>query len=349
MNATFDLVTLTLLPGGGTRRWRDILLRGPLQEILAHPADHQELLGEAAVARLRSGQARHDAEEEASRAAAQDIRLVGLDEPEYPPRLKEIYDPPPVLYVRGVLHAADASPAVALVGSRSATPAGRALARGMARELARGGVVVVSGLARGIDGEAHQGALDGGGRTVAVLGCGLDRVYPPEHAPLAQAVERHGALVSEFPLGTPPLPQHFPRRNRVIAGWSRAVVVVEAARRSGALNTARTALDEGREVMAVPGRPGEPQAEGTNQLIRDGAVLVRHAQDVADELGLPALAPETPRPGLAGVLSLNVPTSLEELQRRSGLETPALLARLTELELKDEVRRLPGALYVRHH
>jgi DNA processing protein len=351
MNATIDLVTLTLLPGGGPRRWRDLLGRAPVCEVLARPDDHLDLLGEEGVRRLAAGEAARAAGEEMSRAAALGIRIVGLDEPEYPARLRQVYDPPPVLYVKGVLEAGDLAPAVAVVGARSSTPAGRALARGLARDLAGWGVTIVSGLARGIDGEAHQGALDAGGRTVAVLGSGLDRLYPPEHAGLARAVERSGALVSEFPLGTAPLPQHFPRRNRIIAGWSQAVVVVEAARRSGALNTARTALDEGRDVMAVPGHPAQAQAEGTNQLIRDGAALVRNAQDVAEELGLEVVetAPATAPAGLAGVLPLHVPTSLEELQRRSGLETPALLARLTELELKDEVRRLPGALYVRHH
>jgi DNA processing protein len=349
MNTTLDLVTLLFL-GGGPRQWRDLLRRGPLRDTFARPGDHVELLGEEAAGLLASGQAARAAEQEVSRAIALGIRLVGLDDPGYPGRLKEIYDPPPVLYVKGVLPEDEEPAAVAIVGSRAATPAGRALARGLGRDLASWGVTVVSGLARGIDGEAHQGALDAGGRTVAVLGSGLDRLYPPEHAALAHALQKDGALVSEFPLGTSPLAHHFPRRNRIIAGWSQGVVVVEAARRSGALNTARTALDEGREVLAVPGHPSQAQSEGTNQLIREGAVLVRDARDVAEELGVavPEAVAAIPD-GLAGALPLHVPTSLEELQRRSGLETPALLARLTELELKDRVRRLPGALFVRHH
>jgi DNA processing protein len=348
MNATIDLVTLTLLPGGGTREWREILGRGALEEVFVHPGDHADVFGPAAVADLVSGAARRAAETEISRAAVLGIRPVGLDDAGYPAGLRQLYDPPPVLWVKGVLDPAE-GPAVAIVGSRASTPSGRALARGMARDLAAWGATVVSGLARGIDGEAHRGAVEAGGRTVAVLGCGLDRVYPPEHGALADAILERGALVSEFLVGTPPLPHHFPRRNRVIAGWALGVVVVEAARRSGALNTARTALDEGREVLAVPGHPTQPQSEGTNQLIRDGAALVRDARDVAAELGLAPGEAAAPAPGLAAALPLHVPTSLEELQRKSGLETPALLARLTELELRDEVRRLPGALFVRHH
>jgi DNA processing protein len=240
---------------------------------------------------------------------------------------------------------------VAVVGARAATPRGIAFAGAMARDLARWGATVVSGLARGIDTAAHAGALEGGGRTVAVQGCGLDRVYPKENADLASRIAETGAVVSEFPLGAPPLPEHFTRRNRVIAGWSRAVVVVEAAARSGALNTARWAAEEGRDVFAVPGHPTQPMAAGANQLIRDGAGLVRNAEDVAQELGLrpaPVAAPLTGDPILEA-LPGDAPATLEELAARSGLETPALLARLTDLELKEAIRRLPGPLFVRQH
>jgi DNA processing protein len=264
--------------------------------------------------------------------------------------LRRISDPPPVLYVRGVLAAEDDAPTVAIVGSRAATGAGRTLARGMARDLAAWGATVVSGLARGIDTAAHEGALDAGGRTIAVLGCGLDRTYPPENERLAGRIAERGAVVSEFPLGTAPLPEHFPRRNRVIAGWSQAVVVVEAAARSGALNTARCAADEGRDVLAVPVHPTQPASDGTNPQNRYGAGLVRSGLDVAHELGLepedPASRPADP---LLGAFAGDAPATLEELRDRSGLETGALLARLTELELRDAVRRLPGPLFVRHH
>jgi DNA processing protein len=179
----------------------------------------------------------------------------------------------------------------------------------------------------------------------------VDRIYPPENAALGKRIAETGAVVSEFPLGTPPLPHHFPQRNRIIAGWSRGVVVVEAAARSGALNTARTAADENRDVMAVPGHPSQPACEGTNQLLRDGAAFVRDARDVAAELGfeLPSESPQAIQDPLLGALRRDAPLSLEDLRAKSGLETPELLARLSQLELRDAVRRLPGALFVRHH
>ena len=275
---------------------------------------------------------------------------MALGDPRYPVLLRRICDPPPVLYVRGQLEEEDDAATVAVVGSRAATMAGRTLARAMARDLAAWGVTVVSGLARGIDTAAHEGALDAPGRTVAVLGCGLDRTYPAENERLAGRIAEAGAVVSEFALGTPPLPEHFPRRNRVIAGWSQAVVVVEAAIRSGALNTARCAADEGRDVLAVPGHPTQPGSAGANQLIRDGAGLVRSATDVAHELGVepPSSAP-VPADPLLRALAPDAPATVEELRARSGLETSELLARLTELELRDVVRRLPGPLFVRHH
>jgi DNA processing protein len=349
--AALDLLILALLPGLVPRAVRILAERGPLPAALADPDAHADVWTKEAHALLRSGEAQRRADDEQRRADALGVRIVGCGEPGYPLLLSHIFDPPPVLYVRGRLEADEGERSVAVVGARAATPAGRALARAMSRDLAAAGATIVSGLARGIDTAAHQGALDAGGRTVAVLGSGLDRIYPPENAALARAIERDGAIVSEFPLTTAPLPHHFPRRNRLIAGWARGVVVVEAARRSGALNTARTAADEGRDVMAVPGHPSQAAWEGTNQLLRDGAALVRDARDVAAELGF-----ELPAPGLQPVpdpllaaLRRDAPMSLEALRARSGLETPDLLARLSQLELRDEVRRLPGALFVRHH
>jgi DNA processing protein len=349
--AALDLLTLALLPRLAPRAARLLADRGPLPDLLADPDAHADLIGEEARQELRNGKARRRAEDELRRAAALGVRIAGWDEPDFPILLKHMFDPPPVLYVRGRLDADEGKRSVAVVGSRAATPAGRTLARAMARDLAAAGATIVSGLARGIDTAAHLGAVDACGRTVAVLGSGLDRIYPPENAALARTIEERGAVVSEFRLATPPLPQHFPRRNRIIAGWSRGVVVVEAARRSGALNTARTAADESREVMAVPGHPSQPASEGTNQLLRDGAALVRDARDVAAELGLELLeeAVQPVQDPLLAALRPDVPTSLEDLRSRSGLETPDLLARLSRLELRDEVRRLPGALFVRHH
>lgn len=339
-----------MIPGLTARVIAQLAQRAPLAEVVAHPDEHADLVPDGGVAGLRSGRAAERADLESAAAARLGIALVALPDPRYPALLRRIYDPPPVLYVRGVL-AEDEVTTVAVVGSRAATAAGRTLARSMARDLAAWGTTVVSGLARGIDTAAHEGALDASGRTVAVLGCGLDRTYPPENERLAGRITSAGAVVSEFALGTPPLPEHFPRRNRVIAGWSRAVVIVEAAARSGALNTARCAADEGRDVLAVPGHPTQPASAGTNQLIRDGAGLVRSAIDVAQELGIepPAAAAKADTDPLLGALAGDAPATLEELRDRSGLETGALLARLTDLELRDVVRRLPGPLFVRHH
>lgn len=350
MESSFDLLTLAMLDEVGPRRARDLLGRGPLADTLAHADDHGDLLPRRARERLRSGEARRRAQEEERRARALGVRLVGLGEADYPERLACIYDPPPVLWVRGRLEPGEGGRSLAIVGARAASVAGAALARAMARDLAAAGATVVSGLARGIDAAAHRGALDAPGRTVAVLGSGLDRIYPAGHEGLARAIVERGALVSEFPLGTDPRPGHFPRRNRLIAGWGRGVVVVEAAARSGALVTARIALEEGRDVLAVPGHPTQPSAEGTNQLIRDGAPLVRDARDVAREIGLPMPVTEAGPPlddDVLAALRRDAPMSLEDLQAQSGRPLPDLLVRLGLLELGDKVRRLPGPLFIR--
>jgi DNA processing protein len=349
MDSTLDLLTLALVPGLGPRAARELAARGPLAGGLSRPGEHADLLGAPALEALRSGSARREAEAETRRVEAIGVRVVGRDEADYPAWLRRVYAAPPVLWVRGALVPEEGQQAVAVVGSRAATALGLAFARVLARDLAAAGLTVVSGLARGIDTAAHRGALDARGRTVAVLGSGLDRLYPPENAALARAIAGEGAVVSEFPLGTSPWKGNFPRRNRVIAGWARATVVVEAGARSGALSTARAALDEGRDVMAVPGHPSQPAAEGTNALLRDGAALVRGAPDVLAELGLasPDDAAPAPADGVLAALARGVPAGVDEIQARCRLPVPDLLARLAELELADAVVRLPGALFVR--
>lgn len=347
---TFDLLTLHLLPGVTPRTVRVLSERGAIRDAILHSDEHADVLPPQALSSLRSATARRDAEREAGKAARSNTRIVGVQEDDYPALVRQAHDPPPILFVRGTLREDESERSLALVGARAATPAGRAFARRLGHELGRSGATIVSGLARGIDAEAHAGAIEAGARTIAVLGSGLDRIYPAEHEALAGAVARVGALVSEFPMDTPPLAAHFPRRNRILATWGRGVVVVEAGLRSGALVTARLALDEGREVLAVPGHPSQPLSAGTNGLIRDGAVLVRSAQDVQEALDLPPQPPPGKSAAADPLLELIdevAPTSLDSLAVASRLLPGPLLARLMALELDGFVRRLPGPLFVR--
>ena len=276
-------------------------------------------------------------------------RAIVLGAPAYPAALATIPDPPPLLWING-----DAShfarPTVAIVGSRHGSPASLEMAFTLARDLAALGVVVASGLARGVDEAAHRGALEGG-TTIAVLGCGIDRVYPPEHGPLVSVIAASGAIVSELAPDAPPLPEHFPRRNRIISGLSSGVVVVEASLKSGSLITARLALDQGREVMAVPGSALGGRHKGGHALIRDGAALVESAEDVLAALGWQARRPgldgvleETGDPVLA-VLEGGEPVTVEALAAATGLATEALLARLSLHEVAGRVARLPGGAF----
>ncbi|MFO0691449.1 MAG: DNA-processing protein DprA [Myxococcota bacterium] len=225
-------------------------------------------------------------------------RLVPIPDPAYPEALRALDDAPLVLSVRGQAERL-ADPSVAIVGSRAATLAARRFAHDLARDLAREGITIVSGLARGIDAEAHRGALEAGGATFGVLACGVDRIYPPEHRRLAEEMVRAGAILSELPLGTLPRPLHFPLRNRIISGLARAVVVVEARSRSGSLITVRHALNQGREVFVVPGTVDGPFAAGTNQLLREGARAIRSARDLLEDLGI-AVARRAKRSARAG-------------------------------------------------
>jgi len=249
---------------------------------------------------------------------------------ELPPLLRAIHDPPKRLYLRG--NGAErllAGPAVAVVGARACSPYGRQVARRLGRELAAAGVVVVSGLARGIDGEAHRGALESDGHTVAVLGCGIDRDYPAAHAELARAIAERSLLVSEYEPGVEPAPFRFPGRNRIIAGLCAATIVVEARERSGALITADFALEEGREVFAVPGEISSPLSDGTNSLLKLGAAPLTRASDVLDTLGIesqPVARASHP------FLEL-LPATADELVRATGLTAGDVAATLAELEL----------------
>lgn len=301
---------------------------------------------------LADAERRADEALEAARRGG--LLAVGWGDNRYPRLLAEIHDPPPVLWVRGEAVAL-LKPAVALVGARAASTAALETARVLAADLARRGVAVVSGLARGVDSAAHRGALDGKGVTTAVLGSGADRIYPAEHDALAAAIAAQGAVVSELAPGAPPLPEHFPARNRIISGLVRAVVVVQAAERSGSLITARCALEQGREVMAVPGLVLSGRNHGAHALIKDGAKLIETADDILEELpglGRPDAAAEDPgkcllEDRLYDSMPVGEPCSLDDLATRTGLETGALLGRLLELELDGRIARVPGGRFVR--
>lgn len=303
--------------------------------------------------------------EQEQRLSAAGARLVLLGEPGYPPLLMETPDPPPVLFVRGTLPGP--GPAVAVVGSRRASRTGLEAARHLSRGLAAAGVTVVSGFARGIDGAAHRGALEAGGSTVAVLGCGVDVCYPPEHAALLPELLPRGAVLSELPMGAPPLAPHFPVRNRIIAGMVPLVLVVEAAERSGSLVTARLAAEMGRDVAAVPGSILSPGSAGSNALLKDGAIFVRDVSDLLSELpGVSRATPEAAataggRPGpsasaealgadaaaVFAALDPDDPLDADALVAATGLPASRLSAALVLLELEGLAEALPGAVFVR--
>jgi DNA processing protein len=291
-----------------------------------------------------------DLDSEIERLRTMAARALPLLSPAYPPRLARLRDPAPLLLVRGDVDALAAT-SVAIVGSRAATKYGLDAAYRLARDLARAGVVVISGLALGIDGAAHRGALDAGGRTVAVLACGLDRVYPPSHRGLARRIERQGAVVSELPLGTQPLRWFFPLRNRLISGMASAVVVVEARERSGSLITAGHAANQGVDVFALPGPITAPTSAGPNRLLRDGAYVALEAADILRELGVPVPADPAParsevardsRARTAGARAIlealeREPATRDELGRRLARAPDQLALDLLELELDGQV------------
>jgi len=291
------------------------------------------------------------------------VEVRSLLDPAYPTRLKMIPDPPPLLYITGTLTEQDEL-AIAIVGARRATAAGRAMTEELSHDLAGAGMTVVSGLARGVDAAAHQGALAAKGRTIAVLGCGIDRTYPPEHERLRRQIEERGAILSEAPMGAAPHSHHFPRRNRIISGLSLGVIVTEAAIRSGSLITARLAAEQGREVFAVPGFVKEDTSRGTNALLKEGAALIERAQDVIDaifpqleqalRLRLQPHQKRNERGGQLGkeeqlvydALSYD-PLIVDDVIVITGLSVSTVMASLLSLELRQRIRQLPGQRYLR--
>ncbi|HLC42447.1 MAG TPA: DNA-processing protein DprA [Methylomirabilota bacterium] len=338
-------------------RWTRVLLamkpEGPYVD------KHVEARGETRADAGRTFDRTRALAEQHQRAAAVKASLVLHGEEGYPPHLEPIPSPPPFLFVRGRYQREDAL-ALAIVGSRQPTPYGVRVAEQLAGELSIRGITILSGLARGIDTAAHRGALAAGGRTIAVLGSGVDVIYPPENRRLVDRLLEHGALVSQFPMGTPPLPGYFPARNRVISGMSLGTIVVEAAEKSGALITAGFAGELGRDVFAVPGNITSRMSDGTNRLIQDGAKLVRGWEDVVAELPdvwrrllkePQAAASQSSQYDVneGAILSLlsDEPVSIDQLIRQSGLPSNRVSALLLELELKGLVRKAPGQCYTR--
>jgi len=342
---------LTLVPGVPPRRLRKLLAAlGSPQQLLATPQAQVAAIAGEDVARALAAGADPDAVAATLRwLEADDHHLIALHDPRYPPRLLEIASPPLVLYAVGRPQLALA-PSIAIVGSRNATARGRMDAETFARTLSDAGLVIVSGLALGIDAAAHRGGLAGHGSSVAVLGNGADVRYPRDNRALAEALERGGCVISEFPLGTAPTPDNFPRRNRLISGLARGVFVVEAAPESGSLITARCALEQNREVFAMPGSIHSLFARGCNELIKEGATLVADANDILRELGCKP-APASPcrraeRDPLLRAMG-HAPVSLDDLAEATGIEVARVAARITRLELAGRVAPLAGGRFQR--
>jgi DNA processing protein len=356
---------LSLVSGIGPRLRQSLLERfGTPAAIFA--ASHSELrsvpgIGSKLATAVQRATMEIDVAAEIEHCRRNRVEILPLGSVSYPRSLMDIFDPPGVLFVRGSIEPRDAL-SIAIVGSRHATRYGKMVAERLAASLSRAGLTIISGLARGIDAEAHRGALSAGGRTVAVLGSGVLNIYPPEHTELAKEVIQHGAVVGEAPVRSAPLSGAFPQRNRLISGMSLGVVVVEAALQSGALITARHAMEQGREVFAVPGPVDSRTSRGCHRLIRDGAKLVETADDVLEELGpLVAAAPREDGTLVShpAELLLNEPeqrilaavgtsaTAIDEVIADCGIPTPQVLSTLSVLEMRRLIRRISGNYVIR--
>ena len=360
-----EMLRLNLVPGVGPRMRQALLDHfGDAGEVLrarSHDLRSVPGIGPKLAMAILDHRDTAPAERELARCRSLGVKFYIRGEDDYPALLAQIFDPPTFLYCQGRVEPRDEL-ALAIVGSRRCTPYGQRTAEKLAATLALAGVTIVSGLARGIDAAAHRGALKAGGRTLAVLATGLSSIYPPEHALLARQVAENGALITEMPLDQKPLSGLFPQRNRIISGLSAGVLIVEASRKSGALHTARHALEQGREVMVVPGPIDSLASEGCHDLIRDGATLVRNADDVLAGLGpLTNPVPITPQEEVhsprelllneveRAVLNLVTLESqhIDQILRSSDLDASRVLSTLTVLEMKRFLRRLPGGYLVR--
>ncbi len=360
-------IELSLVPGAGSltqsRLWK---AHPELDGLFASSDKEIQALGAApeAAAGIATRRYRSTAEEILDWSRREKCRLLVRGDPAYPALLEEIYDPPLILYCRGNPETLS-RPSVAVVGTRRPTYYGLQMAQGLSFDLAKRGVVIVSGLARGIDSAAHRGCLESQGPTIAVLGCGIDVVYPPEHRQLTQRIIENGLLVSEFPPGTSPAPQNFPVRNRIISGLSLGTVIVEASEYSGSLITARLAMEQNREVFAIPGNLTSPQSFGPNFLIKQGAKLVQMWRDIVEELPAelrhaileredarprpePELALVTPEESkILDMLAYDQAIQFDVVVQKSGMTVSQLSTLLLNLEMQGRVRQVPGNLFVR--
>jgi DNA processing protein len=356
----FHWIGLKAVAGIGNVTFRRLLERfdTPQAALSATPAELLAVKGlnGTIIDAIKAGAWQYFAEQECRRLRTSGARLITFTAADYPKSLFEIADPPPFLYVRGELRSRE--PAIAIVGSRRATTYGLLTTGRLAEALGRHGVTVVSGMARGVDTAAHKGALTAGGRTTGVLGCGIDKVYPPENRTLFAEMAEKGCLVSEFPLGTLPLAENFPRRNRIISGLSQGVLVVEATENSGSLITAQYALEHGRDVFAVPGNISFATSRGTNRLIKQGAKLVDCVEDILEELpgfctaatGIPDGPPPrafalTPKEAAVYELLARSPLHIDDIINQTELTAAEVSSMLLHLELKGAVTPLPGTHY----
>ncbi|MDI7260662.1 MAG: DNA-processing protein DprA [Thermodesulfobacteriota bacterium] len=361
--APFYWLALHLIPGVGSIFFKRLIDRFRSPEAVFQATTRELLqvegLGEKVAGEIRKGPPENAVRRELSLLKEVGGWMITLKDETYPPRLRDIYDPPALLYVRGELREKDEL-AVSIVGSRKTSPYGRWVTEKISQELARHGVTIVSGMARGIDSVAHWGAISGGGRTIAVLGCGVDVVYPSENRNLFAKIIDHGAILSEFPMGSPPEGGHFPKRNRIISGLSIGVVVVQASEKSGSLITANYALDQGREVFAIPGNVGAEGSRGTNQLIKQGAKMVESSADILEEI-LPQWSREkeggqkveTAKPDLTEEEKVlyemlgETPLHIDVMIRESQFDPGKVSSLLLNLELKELISQWPGKCFGR--
>ncbi|MFQ5900848.1 MAG: DNA-processing protein DprA [Thermodesulfobacteriota bacterium] len=362
---TFYWLALNSIHGVGKTTFKTLIRRygSPLKVFETPIEELQERAGipPRLAKEIKGFKKREEIEEELALAETKGVKILTLNSKSYPNNLLEIYDPPPYLYIKGAIREEDHQ-AVAVVGARSATSYGKEITKRICRELAAHNITVVSGMARGIDTAAHTGAIEGGGRTIAVLGCGIDVIYPPENSGLFQSITGNGAVISEFPMAAPPLSRNFPMRNRIISGLSLGTVIVEASMRSGSLITARLALEQGREVFAIPGNITSNRSHGTNRLIKQGAKLVENIDDILEELipqiegrknsnpivdKLPEIALCAEEKGVLETLN-HEPKHIDTIIRESRLNSSKVSVTLLNMEIKGIIKGHPGKYYTKN-